>query len=660
MSEVNDILKTVDDIGLGIFLNSHEGDKIILEYFPETELDNTHELIKGILNCKIIFPIDNNNIINGKGKEYLEIGENNTYRIKIEIIREIKEKLLYEYLEFQGKLNGSINDDKRTIKFVSINNFDQDSCRMQSARDGYNHFYCNTTDVIIGKPIAIDQNLKTVTLITTTVRYDKENIPHYNHFFIGDIIDFRRAGSVHEELIEDFFMYSVIYKKKKYLLLCNKELSEEEHKFTGCIINVGDFSEISKTLKLKGKTPLFFMYKSEASVETLEKEDIIKYVEEANINSDEFLDLVFLRKENTEYEIYRQLPEVEKLVVAQLLSGKVNGYPLHSLHIGNTGTGKSFMGEAVSEKFGEEEGIYEAGSATLKGLIPSFKSNPMAPGYILKCNRFAIVDELLKMIERTITQNKEYFSNHLGQMNMLLEQKYRTIGSGNDNNVAVKTTAKCMFLANPVKENLLNHLGTLDISTLARMIIYCQNSEKHREFIQNNAVKPIKSASIYKEIDKKRYIHTQLYVYTQLREVRRINDKYDTHIVVCVYISFFKTIYDSCQIFVVKYDMDRLKTIFNTISNSLTGNLKTLFDSRHMHHIILLLDGIVKFRCIFEDKDPTYTPIEKDYMEVEELMKFITESWKIEFDPIPGVKEEDENKDDSWKIHNTEVVYNGK
>jgi len=644
----------IEDFGIGLYMNSHRGDKFLLKYFPEMQPVEANKNVRKILERYIVFKITDKDVIEGKGKEYLEyvtindrneeLKENERYwEIKTNVVIKIRDEMDNDYQDYLDKLrNEAYSHDERKIKFITVQNFTSDSCRMLSAKLGYKDFYCHTRDKIIGKPIQVDQNLKTVTLITTTVRFDKEGTPHHNHFFIGDIIDFRRAGTIEEELTEDFFMYNVIYKKKKYLVLTKEELTEEEHEFTGQIIQVGDFSEISKTLKLKGKTPIFFVYKAKATVETLEQKELVEYIKKSKLSPEEFKDIVFLRTEDNEYEIYRQMPEVEKLVIAQLLSGKINGYGLHVLHIGKTGTGKSFLGEVLANKFDETEGIYEAGSSTLKGLIPSFKSNPIAPGYILKCNRFAVVDELLKMIEQSITQNKEYFSNHLGQMNMLLERKNRAIGSGNDNNVTVRATAKCLFLANPVEDCLTNHMKTLDPSTLARMLIYCQNAEKHHEFIQNNPVIALKNAGIYKD---KRYIHQQLYIYKQLREdphsllLSNENEKKHIRIVVCVYISYFKTIYDSCQTFVVDYDKEQIKKIFREISNGLTGDLKTLFDSRHFHHIALILDGIVKFRCLFKDFDPTFTPKPEDYKETEELIKFIIKSWDTEFNTVQGIKD---------------------
>ena len=51
----------------------------------------------------------------------------------------------------------------------------------------------------------------------------------------------------------------------------------------------------------------------------------------------------------------------------------------------------------------------------------------------------------------------------------------------------------------------------------------------------------------------------------------------------------------------------------------------------YVHHLILILDGIVKFRCLFSDFDPNFIPKEEDYIKLEHIAKTIIDSWSIEF-----------------------------
>ena len=122
--------------------------------------------------------------------------------------------------------------------------------------------------------------------------------------------------------------------------------------------------------------------------------------------------------------------------------------------IGLPGTGKTTVCESLAVKFDESEYIFEAGNSTLKGLIPSFKEKPANIGYIARCSRYAIIDELFKMIENRSNQHQgtyaEVFKTQLSQLNMLLEHKSRTVGSGNDNTTQVRATAKCLMVGNPL------------------------------------------------------------------------------------------------------------------------------------------------------------------------------------------------------------------
>jgi len=299
------------------------------------------------------------------------------------------------------------------------------------------------------------------------------------------------------------------------------------------------------------------------------------------------------------------------MIIAFLLSSKVLGYPLSILYLGPKGTGKTSLIESVDLVFKEPEGICEAGNSTIKLLIPSFRERPANPGYLLECIRIGLIDELFKMIaaENKQSQYRQLNSSYLGQFNMLLEHKRRTIGSGNVNKLDAQATAKYLFVSNPYsgKKNLEEHLKLIDDTTLSRMLIYVQDKEHQKtinEEKNNNTSMNMNKEGISKDII-----------------INWENEELNP----------FLTIYDSCQEFLISMDKEKLTRVLNESSQLLNGSLKKLWEARGFHHLALLLDGIVKFRCIFRDYDSTFTPQKEDYQNLRKIIIRILNSWNTQF-----------------------------
>ena len=58
-----------------------------------------------------------------------------------------------------------------------------------------------------------------------------------------------------------------------------------------------------------------------------------------------------------------------------------------------------------------------------------------------------------------------------------------------------------------------------------------------------------------------------------------------------------------------------------------TEEFKGVWKTRSLHHSILLLDGIVKFRCIFEG-DKSFKARAEDYEMLENVIDYLMDSWK--------------------------------
>ena len=224
------------------------------------------------------------------------------------------------------------------------------------------------------------------------------------------------------------------------------------------------------------------------------KEKIIPFVKgfihKHNIDVDVFRNLMF------EYIfihpnglIYNQPKDYMLLRHAQLLSGKEEGYPLHFFLWGGFGVGKTQELECLDNIF--KETILEAANSTPKSLIPSFSEKIAKPGFILDCNRVALIDEMMKMVDnaRNNTRNSEDFKNQLSNLNFILEHRTRRANSGNGS-LFCRPTAKMIITTNPSLKSkyIYQELDVMDPSTFSRCLCYVKG-EEHVKFIEQNKLR---------------------------------------------------------------------------------------------------------------------------------------------------------------------------
>ena len=317
-----------------------------------------------------------------------------------------------------------------------------------------------------------------------------------------------------------------------------------------------------------------------ANVEESENGHFDKY----SLDENKFNDYLFTNDNN---KIYSHTEDYTKLIRIFLLSGKYEGYPLHLIIFGQASNGKTTGLECINKLF--QEGIFEAGNSTLKGLIPAYRETPAKTGYILYWIRVGLIDELFKMIEGAENgKYLEYLTNYFSKLNMLLEHKERIIGSGTVS-IKAKATAKLLIMTNPYRKRKLihDHVGIIDITTLSRFIPLVQNKEeiehiKKKDIVINN---------------------------------NKLMSKEE-----------FLTIFDSCQAFISGYNEDKVKEIYYKTLKEIKGSMHQVWEARGLHHAVLLLDGIVKARCLFND-DISFIATAEDYAELEKIINYITKSW---------------------------------
>lgn len=507
-----------------------------------------------------------------------------------------------------------------------------EDCKKEIIESENKKFYCHNKDSIKGKPQAITSTTQDLTLSSTIEIIDDKGVKSKEYRFFTERLDKRYLrGEIVDSIVEEFFVYSVIDNKKKYIVLSRQELEPVEFTFKGMALKISSATEINSTLRLSGFAKIFIVESAEPSLKVLSAIDLVKRTKESGMKTENFIDYIHTHPSKG---VLKFPPLNAKLQAIQIVSGKYEGYPLHILKLGLAGTGKTLELECLDNRFKEEAGIFECANATPKGLIPSFQTKPASPGYCLRVNRLGLLDEMFKMIEKGMdggTRQADATKNALGSLNMILEHKERSIGAGNGDNFKVKATAKYLITTNPFTnfKNLAQHVGIIDSTTLSRVLPVVHDKD-YMDFVAKQ-----KSGVTISRGNEKSGV-------TDLRPKTKEEIDYNIyniplnskqqHTTQFIDDNFSLEIQDSCQIFLVPFDISRVQSIFNGLLSQIKHyTLRDMWKARGLHHMVLILDGIVKLRCLFEDYDPNFMVIEKDYEELERIVLGVIKSWEFEF-----------------------------
>jgi len=472
---------------------------------------------------------------------------------------------------------------------------------------------------ITGKPQIRDNDVKTtITLIVKAVKKEKDSEDKISYKFIDDSYNRRDDGYEEEVLEEDYWVYDVVDKGIKYIVLCSKKLENHEvHTFSGMKVKINHSKEFDKNLMCRGSANLFFCHDAESTIKPLPPVEIIPYVKDFikrnNMDEEKFKKMMF------EYIffhpngiIYNQPEDYMLLRHAQLLSGREEGYPLHFFLWGGFGVGKTQEIECVDYIF--DESILEAANSTPKSLVPSFSERIPNPGFIISCNRVALIDEMMKMVDNAMnnTRNSNDVKNQLSNLNFILEHRSRRANSGNGN-LFCKPTSKMIVTTNPSMKSKYIHqeLEIMDPSTFSRCLCYVKG-ESHVKFIEENKLR--KCANTYP-------------LYCMKKGVEKENITSKVKVIAQDLRSFYVTVYDSCQHFLSKVSEERVAKLFQTLVAFAKNPMKTMWKRRGLHHTKLVLDGIVKYRCIFKDFDPGFEATDKDYDDAERILIGMVKNW---------------------------------
>jgi hypothetical protein len=490
-------------------------------------------------------------------------------------------------------------------------------------------FLAHSKDVISGKPQLIEAVQKRIPLVRLAVKkiQDKEteeDIELQSFYFFDEKFDKRHDGFQLDAFALDFWMYKIVDDAgKEYFILTQEKLPNCRCTFRGMSVELDDFAEMSRSMKIKSLSRLFFMRDYEADVKILDKEAIINFCKEREIDEDLWFS-VLSEHENGCFNLL--VDEVSYLRSAWILSGKMDGYPLHLAVMGRAGTKKS-MGllETTSHKF-KDVSIFEGANGRIKGLIPSFKEKPANLGYIAKAERVAFIDEIGKMVEFEMNKHQSTSMNILGELNSLLDNKKRIVGSGNDNDLEIEATAKCFLATNPVsnKATIKAHVGLIDTTTMSRILWWVQDDEETSFALGSDSL-----------------IRNLPYTYTSLINIE--NRKKDIVLKKCwgeiIDNNQFLTLFDTCNSFTCDVDFEKVQAISKEVENNAQEPMKSsVWKPRCFHHVFLLIDGLCKHRCLFKDYDSTFEPKQEDYELAKKILMRMVKSWETNLSP----------KEDSW------------
>lgn len=501
----------------------------------------------------------------------------------------------------------------------------------ETYRENQNWFFmAHDKDEIIGRPQLIDNVQKRIPLIKTVLKTIKEkdqegkneNKTYIKYYFFDDKYDKRYDGNHIDSFALDFWMYRVITPEgKEVFMWTDKKLPNQQCTFKGMLVEMDDIAELSNSMKVKSISKIFFLKEFEPSVKILPKEELIELTKEKNINEEQWLNFLALHPFGT----MNKFPlEMEELKSAQLLSSKVDGYPLHIFFWGPTGTRKS-MGiiETTAFKFSEDSQIVEGANSRIKGLIPSFKEKPANLGYLAKQDRMGWVDEIGKMVEGEMNKHQEKVTNVLGELNFLLDHKKRLVGSGNDNECEVEATAKFTFVSNPVngKQTIYEHIGLIDPTTMSRMLHWVQDESEQSFVLGSKGIirfPPTLSQAL--DMEKIKRDICLCMCWGELSELFSI---------ICpLSRNEFLTIFDTCNSFLSLIDLEKVKFLYDEVTSKAKEPLRTsVWKPRGMHHVTLLVDGICKKRCLFKDYDSTFEAKQEDYELAQKILQRMVKSW---------------------------------
>jgi hypothetical protein len=449
--------------------------------------------------------------------------------------------------------------------------------------------------LIINREISMDifisqghTNFTTEVVVATIYEYqtEDEGIQFTTAYF--DERKPRLKNVIREEEVRiDFYIYEGLDGDVSYLIFSEYPLELGQYKIFGNVVKLKDTFAIGETGKIESKRKGILIHSATPYLVKIQSiEEMFKVFP---YSYQDTLDYIFSFPEDKKYIILKEPDWLNMLVVAWLLSGK-KLYPLHLLFNGNFGCGKSTIIKAIYSKFPEQIGVTDASTSTIKLLVPSFYGSVPVPGALLSAHRICFTDEFFRIV-KSINIEKDV-DNRLSAMNNILEHSSNySYGSGKGVMNKSKMRGKCLFMTNPLTGMTFSEsVKLVENSTLSRFLMINLRDDFTEWVTKGDHI--VESDSMG------------------------------------VGYNAFLSMYDFMQNIQTKYDLKRILSIVTSHLDDTSEFMRPFYNSRFKgHHAPLLMDGIIKTRCLFE-KDASFTADETDYTQFEGLWIQLVEMWQ--------------------------------
>jgi len=384
---------------------------------------------------------------------------------------------------------------------------------------------------------------------------------------------------------KSFFEYKFVADNKNYMVLSTEKLDPVRCKLYGTHVSLNDYKTVGENRKLPVEEDIIFVHSVEPAIEPL------SYQEMENMQDKVGHEWLAERM----YGVYRHPSWFEEFDIAtDMVNEDIDNYPMHKLIMAPPDSGTSTWIEAKLESYDEpEKEPFDGGASTVKGLTPSFSSDPPNEGLLLKSQRVAAVDEFFDLLKNSIESQNANRQDAFTSLKRLLEHKKSSFRSGNGN-IKGKMGSQMLAVTNGVYgiDNLIDAQNDLNPAVLSRFVQY-QQLDSHIKFIRE---RKDELGVGYEEGLPER------------------DDQF---------ISLMDTVRD-----VVRVDVDgsRVGDIKNELKPMVPAGFKDTFDRRHKHHIKVTVAGLAKLNYFRENRD-SFEVKDSDYERARELWEILISSW---------------------------------
>lgn len=563
---------------------------------PNTE-DKKFDFIKRLKNIKVLLSKENikNEDLNFLNQE-IELYEKTIVMSKY---TQENNSLDYSVIEGYSRLT---KDSEGIVSISQPYNYSQLSFLTNGVfkKTGLVNFYISTEKTIYGKITAEIYEHSTDIPIATIVEGKKidKDTGEFNKMvkLFGDGFS-KSEFKIIREVNMPFYIYRFITENNiEMMLLCTKKHDIGDYMITGMEIKCNDYKMITDSMRIQTKLPFFFAQSLKGRIIQFKNNDELKNrLEQLKITKENLFEFPFtITKNRKTWQLVQ--PNWYKYFIWSWLThsskGIFNNYPMHIMIIGPKMSGKSLLLNSLHSRSKEARSIFSGSSSTLKHLIPSFKYNPARIGYLAESNRFSFCDEFFRcLINTKTTKDGSQREESVALMNDLLEHQNREAGSGVSRISNVNMTSRILATTNPIRDmdSVESLIRGYDESFLSRWMIYHQTDD-HVQMIRRSSDSDLKLYEF--DLDTNDWIGILDYLHT----------------------------------FSAKYDMEKVKEIYENVRINLTENLNKHYDARHKHHMECIIDGIIKSRCIME-KDMLFEAKEEDYVILKEVWCNLIRSW---------------------------------